>query len=355
MNRYLLGTLLMGGALTAGGLTQAHHSARAAYTTNVIDVEGIVTEFNFTNPHVNIFFDVSGENGEVTQWMASGSAANLLRRRGWTADTIEPGQYLRITGLEARNGVPMVLLESIVELDPADGSLVRRVEGESGYEEPVVGAPLALTLSDGRPNFSGAWTMAPLGMGMGGPPGDRTPPPFNETGTAMQARFDPVSDPAVNCEPPGLVRQAGFTPHPVRVTQHADRIILEYEEYGGRREVLLDAAAPNGAEPADELTNLGRSVARYEGDALVIETDRLLGHYTSPNGNPLSDRTTTVETYRRMDDPNIGAALAMEMVITDPGHLTGPWTLRWRKYYAPGYEFIRVDCRVPFTYITPTE
>ena len=355
MKYYCAAAVGLTATVLAAGAAHAHHSAAAAFTTNIIEVEGTVTEFNFTNPHINVYFDVSGENGEVTQWMASGSAANLLRRRGWTADTIEPGQYLRITGREARNGVPMVLLGSIAELDPADDSLVRNVEGESGYEEPVGAAPLTLTLDDGRPNFTGAWTMGP-GMGMGGgPPGDRTPPPFNETGTAMQARFDPVSDPAVNCEPPGLVRQAGFTPHPVRVTQHADRIILEYEEYGGRREVLLDAAAPNDAEPADESTNLGRSVARYEGDTLVIETDRLLGHYTSPNGNPLSDRTTTVETYRRMDDPDIGAALAMEMVITDPGHLTGPWTLRWRKYYAPGYEFIRVDCRVPFTYITPTE
>ena len=201
-------------------------------------------------------------------------------------------------------------------------------------------------------------------MGMGsGPPGDRTPPPYNEAGEAAAAGFDPVSDPAVGCEPPGLVRQAGFTPHPVRMTQLEDRVILEYEEYGGRREVPLGsaaavnggtaAAADNGAGSAAEQSNLGRSVARYEGGTLVIETDRLLENYTSPNGNPVSDRTTTVETYRRMDDPDVGAALALEMVITDPAYLTGPWTLQWRKYYTPGYEFIPVDCRVPPVYRPP--
>lgn len=345
-------TALLVSGFMAAGVADAHHSAAAAFTTNIIEVEGTVTEFNFTNPHIDVFFDVSGENGEVTQWVASGSAANLLRRRGWTAETIQPGQYLRISGREARNGVPMVLLGSIDEIDSSDGSLVRNVEGESGYEEPVGAAPLALTLTDGRPNFTGAWTMGPgggmgMGGGMGGPPGGgRAPAPYNEAGTAAQARFDAVSDPAVGCEPPGLVRQAGSTPHPVRMTQLDDRIVLEYEEYGGRREILLDAPEPDGMEH----TNLGLSTARYEGETLVIETSRLLENYTNPNGNPLSDQTTTVETYWRMDDPNIGAALAMEMVITDPGYLTGPQTLQWQKYYTPEYEFIRVDCRVPPTY-----
>jgi hypothetical protein len=51
-----------------------------------------------------------------------------------------------------------------------------------------------------------------------------------------------------------------------------------------------------------------------------------------------------------MDDPDVGPALSMEMVITDPGHLAVPWTARWQKYYSPGYEFIEVDCRVTFTY-----
>ena len=86
------------------------------------------------------------------------------------------------------------------------------------------------------------------------------------------------------------------------------------------------------------------------GDALIIESSHLLENYTGPQGNPVSEETTTVETYRRMDVPNIGAALAMDMVVTDPKYLTGPWTLSWQKFYTPGYEFIEVDCRVPYTY-----
>jgi hypothetical protein len=181
---------------------------------------------------------------------------------------------------------------------------------------------------------------------MGGGGMGREPAPYNDAGAAAAAIFDPVSDPAVGCEDPGLLRQAGFTPHPVRLTQNDDHVVIEYEEYGGRRVIYFGDRAPESEAP----TNLGQSIARYEGDALIIESSHLLENYTGPQGNPVSEETTTVETYRRMDVPNLGAALAMDMVVTDPKYLTGPWALSWQKFYTPGYEFIEVDCRVPYTY-----
>ncbi len=347
MRTILLRTGWLVAVLSTAITAYAHHSASAAFTESSIAVEGVVTEFNFTNPHMNILFDVTDEDGETTQWMASASAANLLRRQGWTRDTIQAGQYLRMTGRETRDGSPMLWIQDdsvITELNSSDGSFVRNVQGESDYQDPVASVPLSLTFGDGRPNLTGIWgrgRAGGMGMGMGG-----NAPPFNELGAAMQAEFDPISDPAVGCKDPGLVRQAGFTPHPVEMTQNDDHVILEYEEYGGRRVIYLDGRGPQSAEH----TNLGHSVGSYDGDMLVIETTRLLGNYTSPSGNPLSDQTTTVETYRRMDDPDTGAVLAMEMVIADPGHLSTPWMLGWQKTYTPGYKFIEVECIVPFTY-----
>ena len=322
----------------------AHHSASASFTNNVTQAEGVVTEFTFANPHINIFFDVTDENGETTQWMATGGAANRLRQQGWTADTIQPGQYLRIEGREARFDEPMILISSVVELDQS-GALLRVVEGESEYEEIV--AELALTFEDGRPNLTGAWTTGPgAGMSGGGSMGYGPGAPYNEAGAVAAAAFDPVSDPAVACEDPGLVRLAGWTPHPVRVTQNDDHVVLDYEMYGGQRVIYFDGRAPE----TEEHTRLGHSVARYEGDTLIIESSHLLENYTGPEGNPISDEATIVETYRRMDVPGLGAALTMDMAITDPKYLTAPWTLSWQKFYTPEYEMIEVDCRVPFTY-----
>lgn len=134
----------------------AHHNATAAFTQDIINVEGYVTEFSFTNPHVNLLLEVTGENGETTQWLAEGvNFATTARRDGWASDTIQKGQYLLVTGRETRDGSPMILWGDIVELNPTDGTIVRNVVGESEYEEPIGIVQLAETLSDGRPNLSG--------------------------------------------------------------------------------------------------------------------------------------------------------------------------------------------------------
>ena len=106
-----------------------------------------------------------------------------------------------------------------------------------------------------------------------------------------------------------------MTPHPIRITQNDDHVVFEWEEYGGRRVVYFGDELP----PAGPKTHLGDSIARYDGDALIIETVNLLGNPANPRGNPLSDQTTTVETYRRADDSETGPVLEMTMAITDPG------------------------------------
>ena len=93
MKIHLLRTIWLT-ALLGAASAHAHHSAQAAFTTNVIQVEGYVTAFNCTNPHVNSCFEVSDESGEITQWVAAGLAATLIRRQGWTADSIIVGPRL---------------------------------------------------------------------------------------------------------------------------------------------------------------------------------------------------------------------------------------------------------------------
>jgi len=38
----------------------------------------------------------------------------------------------------------------------------------------------------------------------------------------------------------------------------------------------------------------------------------------------------------------------MEMIIVDPGHLYEPWEMVWKKLYIENYEFIEVECHVPY-------
>ena len=325
----------------------AHHSFAATFKSDeTIAIEGVVTEFSFRNPHILVYLDVTDADGSVTNWMSEGAAANLMRRSGWDRGTLQPGDVVRVHGNSTHDGSPMVSIDSIDVLE--NGVVVRTLSRDRrGARDRAAAAvdiaTLPLRLADGRPNLTGAWTQNFAARR--GPPGSQDSPiPLSEAGEAAQAAYDTANDPQIFCDPPGLVRQAGMTPHPLRIIQNDDHVVFEWEEYGGRRVVQVgDELAPPGPG-----TYLGDSVARYEGDALVVETVNLMGDLPiNPNGYPLSDRTTTVERYSRADDPQYGPMIAIEMAVTDPEHLTDTWIIRRSKVYAPGYEFIENDCRPP--------
>ena len=319
----------------------AHHSFAASFVDDEIVREGVVNRYIFRNPHVLIYMDVVDENGEQTEWMVEGSAATSLRNRGWSAETVHPGEHVRITGKAGRDDKPMISMENVEVLDPDSRAVLRNPSQELNENQSAAAeiVSIPLRLADGRPNLTGAWA-----RGRGGP-GFRNHrlPPFNEAGAALQAQWDPIDDPQVACEDPGLVRQAGFTPHPVRIEQYDDHVVISYEEYGGVRTIYFD-----DRDFSDEYRRLGQSMARYEGDTLIIESTHIPANPTGTPGHWLSDQTTTVETYRRLDDPTQGSMVEMEMIIRDPGYLTEPWEMVWKKLYRENYEFIPVECYAPY-------
>ena len=83
--------------------TLAHHGF-AAYTNETRTVQATITNFRFVNPHVQLYFDVENETGEVEHWQAELTAPNKLSRGGWTKSTFKPGDEVQITGQVARNG-----------------------------------------------------------------------------------------------------------------------------------------------------------------------------------------------------------------------------------------------------------
>ena len=103
----------------------AHHSFRATFKADeTISVEGIVTEFSFRNPHILIYMDVTDDEGKTTNWMSEGSAATNMRRNGWSKDSLKPGELIRVTGKSTHDGSPMVSIDQVDILNPANKSIV---------------------------------------------------------------------------------------------------------------------------------------------------------------------------------------------------------------------------------------
>ena len=82
----------------------AHHSFAAEYdTSKPLTIEGVVTKFDFVNPHGWIYLDVKDETGKISPWAAEMGNVNALMRRGWSKRSLKPGDDVIISGFRAKD------------------------------------------------------------------------------------------------------------------------------------------------------------------------------------------------------------------------------------------------------------
>lgn len=104
---YITRTVALAAGLTVGVLpASAHHSTAIYDSQNPIELAGTVVEWKFTNPHCIIVIDVPDENGEIVTWNVEGGNTAGLFRRGWTPDTLQPGDEIVVTVRPLRSGAP---------------------------------------------------------------------------------------------------------------------------------------------------------------------------------------------------------------------------------------------------------
>jgi hypothetical protein len=112
----LLGLVML---ISAEGV-YAHHARSPVYNASrSVTVEGLVTEFNFYNPHAVISLDVTDDAGELVKWSIELAGKLNLTVGGWTDDSVMVGERVVITGNPTHTGSPGLWL---VRLIRADGS-----------------------------------------------------------------------------------------------------------------------------------------------------------------------------------------------------------------------------------------
>jgi hypothetical protein len=99
----------------------AHHSVALYDTDNLTTVKGVVTKIEWTSPHVFVYF-AADENGESVDWSMELDPPVLLRRYGWSKETVNVGDTIICTGAPARSGAK-TMRGAIVELK--DGTQLR--------------------------------------------------------------------------------------------------------------------------------------------------------------------------------------------------------------------------------------
>jgi len=118
--RERLGTLAA--LLLIPALAGAHHSWARYDGDNIFVISGTVTRVEWVSPHVFMNFDVVEADDSTTVWTMELDPPTLLRRYGLRHDTIQVGMKIKITGVRARSGAPMV---RGVQVELEDGTVHR--------------------------------------------------------------------------------------------------------------------------------------------------------------------------------------------------------------------------------------
>jgi len=123
--------ILTGGLLLLSVSMYAHHGTFVSYDSeHPVTMKATVTEFHFTNPHMQLYFDVADDKGNVAHWSVEGPDPAVWVQAGWgrkrTEAALAPGTKITITCSPARNGKPVgsgakIILENGDIVGPGGG------------------------------------------------------------------------------------------------------------------------------------------------------------------------------------------------------------------------------------------
>ena len=119
----IIAVLLLAGTLPVA----AHHSAAMFDNTKVTELNGIVKEMQWTNPHIWIQIYVQKPNGPREEWSIEGGGPNTLSRQGWRPTSFKPNAEVKLRINPMRDGTNAGLF---IGAKFTDGSTLGRWEAQ---------------------------------------------------------------------------------------------------------------------------------------------------------------------------------------------------------------------------------
>jgi hypothetical protein len=232
------------------------------------------------------------------------------------------------------------------QADATLGTIGAGVPGERtagpqpGWKPPT--GPIARTPS-GKPDLNGVWDH-PYVPDMSRS-NERNPAlqkgageiPYTAAGLEDAKSYDPAKngDYTGMCMPFGLVRSFN-APYPIQIMQNDRYVAFLFEQNTWFHVVPFRDRHSEEPNP----TWFGESIARWDGDTLIIDTIGFNGYTRlDTRGNPHSDKMHVVQTIRPID----AGHLAYTITIDDPVYYTKPWSNE-RTFTLSNTELLEYSC-----------
>jgi hypothetical protein len=130
------------------------------------------------------------------------------------------------------------------------------------------------------------------------------------------------------------------SPRPINIRQGRREIVVNFETVAVPRHLYFRAAHPN-MDIFDPTTN-GDSIARWEGDTLVVDTIGFNERFwLDRRGLPHTNQMHTIERFTRANQ----AQISYEITVDDPGAYTAPWIGKFNLRWESGTELFEYMCQ----------
>jgi hypothetical protein len=202
----------------------------------------------------------------------------------------------------------------------------------------VIAGSFSTTAAQEMPDFEGIWS----GDRVAGPRvHPLAPAVVTPAGQTTMDSFELLDDPAIQCVPNGLSRQAR-NPYPMEITRYDDYLTFRYEEWTTTRTIYTDGRAhPENVE----LSRLGHSTGRYDGQTLIVETVGMTPHLIdNVSGLHSSEELRVTERYTLEPNDRFERIISFEMTLDDPVMLEEPYVLTKAWSWAPDLELLTFEC-----------
>ena len=314
-------------ALLVPAASVAHHSNAMFDMQRTITLSGIVTRYEWTNPHVYVYLE-TGSGGEAAVWEIEGGSPTMMERFGWFADSLKPGDRVIVEANPARNASRRMGYAASMR---KEGSAALNVHGVPSISaDPVAVVP--------APSLSGNWLpTTPSHLPFIVPP---TAWSLTDQGRAVMAGFSEAQNEGLDC----VSLPAPFVmvwPDLKQIELRDDVAIIRVALIDDvERVVHMGVRSHDGAE----LSNQGHSIGRWEGSALVVDTTKFAAHSSGNRaGLRSSPRKHVVERFELSSDRT---RLTYSYVLEDPEYLLQPFAGSSVWVHRPDLTYTGYNCDV---------